>query len=110
MNRRARLTLMMVGLVALLTGAISTYYVGAGIGKQFQNALDRAELLKKLAADDVRRSLEEPSSLSVPDALASDSDLPGRLSNLMAVSRVLLEITVCDARNMVLLSTDKSRH
>jgi nitrogen-specific signal transduction histidine kinase len=109
MNRRARLTLMMVGLVALLTSTISAYYVATGIGKQFQHALDRADLLKKLAADNVRRSLEEQSYLSVPDALTHDTDLADRLRNVMAVSRVLLEITVCDAHNKVLLSTDASR-
>ena len=100
---------MMVGLVALLTGAISTYYVGVGIANQFQHALDRADLLKKLAADNVRRSLEQQPSLSVPEALAQDTDLADRMQNMMAVSRVLLEITVCDAHNRVLLSTDASR-
>jgi signal transduction histidine kinase len=109
MNRRARLTLMMVGLVALLTSAISTYYVGVGIANQFQHALDRADLLKNLAADNVRRSLEHQPTLSVPDALAQDPDLDDRMRNVMAVSRVLLEITVCDAHNRVLLSTDASR-
>ncbi len=110
MNRRARLTLMMVGLVALLTGAISAYYVGVGIGKQFQQALDRADLLTKLAADNVRRSLEAQSSLTVPDALMRDTDLAGRLQNIMVVSKVLLDITVCDAANKVMISTDPSRH
>ena len=109
MNRRARLTLGMVSMVALLTGSISAYYVGIGIGKQFQHALDRADLLKKLAADSVRRSLEEQPSLSVQDALAHDTDLAERLRNIMAASRVLLEITVCDAHNKVMLSTDTSR-
>src|SRR5271170_6661449 len=109
MNRRARLTLGMVSMVALLTGSISAYYVGIGIGKQFQHALDRADLLKKLAADSVRRSLEEQSTLSVEDALTRDTDLADRLSNIMAVSRVLLEITVCDARNRVMISTDATR-
>ncbi len=105
MNRRVRLTLMMVGLVALLAGAISAYYLATGIGKEFQQALERAELLKELAADNVRRSLESQPSVPVPDALAHDPDLAGRLANIMAISKSLLEIAVCDSSNHVLLST-----
>jgi signal transduction histidine kinase len=109
MNRRARLTLIIVVLVALLTGTISAYYLASSIGKQFEYALDRADSLKSLAADAVRRSLEAQPSLPVPEVLAKDSDLAGRLSSIMAVSRSLLEIAVCDAHNRVLLSTDTSR-
>jgi hypothetical protein len=36
MNRRARLTLISVGLVALLTGFISVYYLKIDIDKHFQ--------------------------------------------------------------------------
>lgn len=109
MNRRARLTLILVGLVALLTGTISAYYLATGIANQFDYVLDRADALKSLAADAVRRSLEERPSLPVPEALANDEDLADRLRNIMAVSRSLLEITVCDAHNVVLISTDTSR-
>ena len=109
MSRRIRLTLILVGLVALLTGTISLYYLATGIGKQFDYALDRADSLKSLASDAVRRTLEEQSSLTVAEALTRDNDLADRLRNIMAVSRILLEISVCDAHNNVLLSTDTSR-
>ncbi len=109
MSRRIGLTLILVALVALLTGTISIYYLGAGVDKQFDYAFDRADSLKSLASDAVRRTLEEQSSLPVPEALARDNDLADRLRNIMAVSRILLEITVCDANNNVLLSTDASR-
>src|SRR5579862_5639578 len=109
MNRRARLTLMSVGLVALLTGAISAYYLRNEIEMQFQFAFERADLMKSLASDGVRRSLEQQPSLPTEAALANDADLADRLRTIMAVSRSLLEITVCDPRDIVLLSTDASR-
>ena len=99
---------MSVGLVALLTGAISAYYLRNEIEMQFQFALERADLMKSLAADGVRRSLEQQPNLPT-EALANDADLADRLRTIMAVSRSLLEITVCDPRDNVLLSTDASR-
>jgi signal transduction histidine kinase len=109
MNRRARLTLISVCLVALLTGTISAYYLRTEIEKQFQFALQRADIMKRLGADSVARSLEQP-SLPIAQALANDADLSDRLRTIMAVSSSLLEITVCDQHNKVLLSTDPSRH
>ena len=110
MNRRARLTLISVCLVALLAGAFSAYYLKAEIERQFKFALDRADLMKRLASDNVARSLESQSVLPSPQAEATPADLTDRLRTIMAVSRSLLEITVCDPANKVLLSTDASRH
>src|SRR5262245_837129 len=110
MTRRVRLTLISVCLVALLTGTISSYYLAAEIERQFQFALQQAELLKSLAADNVTRSLERQSSLSIPAALTTDVDLGSRLQKIMTESRSLLEIAICDESNNVLLSTDPSRH
>ena len=53
MKRRARLTLISVGLVALLTGFISAYYLKTDIEKHFQVSLERAEVMKSLAADTI---------------------------------------------------------
>ncbi len=110
MTQRIRLTLISVCLVALLTGSISFYYLKSEIDKQFQFALQRADLMKSLAADSVARSLDLKPSLPIPQALLSDADLADRLRTIMAVSRSLLEITICDAQNKVLLSTDATRH
>src|SRR5437867_3400950 len=110
MTRRIWLTLISVCLVALLTGFISAYYLKTEMEKQFQFALQQAELMKSLAADSVTRSLEQQPSLPIPQALVSDADLADRLRKIMAVSRSLIEITICDPRNRVLLSTDASRH
>lgn len=109
MNRRTRLTLMSVGLVALLTGFISAYYLKTDIEKHFQFALERADVMRKLAADSVARSSEQQSALTIPQALTSDVDLAGRLRKIMTVSGSLLEIAVCDRYDKVLLSTDTSR-
>src|SRR2546427_4065860 len=106
MTRRIRLTLISVCLVALLTGTISGYYLKTEIDKRFQFALQRADTMKSLAADNVARSLDQQPSLPIPEALVSDSDLADRLRKIMSVSGSLLEITVCDSRNKVLLSTD----
>src|SRR5438105_634920 len=108
MTRRIRLTLISVCLVALLTGTISAYYLKTEIEKQFQFALQRADLMKSLAADSVARSLEQHPSLPIPEALVSDADLADRLITIMAVSHNLLEITICDPHNNVYLSTDSS--
>ena len=110
MTQRIRLTLISVCLVALLTGSISIYYLKTDIEKQFQFGLQRADLMKSLAADSVARSLDLHPSIPIPQALLSDSDLADRLRTIMAVSRSLLEITICDNQNRVLLSTDTSRH
>lgn len=107
MTRRARLTLFSVLLVAVLTGLISGIYLKSQIEKQFQFAYQRADLLKDLAADHVARSFEQH-SLSIP-ALASDEDLAGRLQLIITLSVNLLEVTVCDLRNRVVLSTDLTR-
>jgi signal transduction histidine kinase len=109
MTRRIRLTLISVCLVALLTGTISAYYLKTEIDKRFLSALQRAESMKNLAADSVARSLDRSPSIPIPDALASDQDLAGRLSKIMTFSDSLIEITICDSRNRVLLSTDPSR-
>ncbi|HTM51025.1 MAG TPA: ATP-binding protein [Bryobacteraceae bacterium] len=109
MTRRIRLTLISVCLVALLTGTISAYYLKTEIDKRFLSALQRAESMKNLAADSVARSLDRSPSVPIPDALASDEDLAGRLSKIMTFSDSLIEITICDSRNRVLLSTDPSR-
>jgi signal transduction histidine kinase len=107
MNRRARLTLISVGLVALLTGFISVYYLKIDIEKHFQFSLERAETMKRLAADSVARSSEQQSNLPIPEALAIDIDLAARLLKIMTVSGSLIEIAVCDRHNKVLLCTDR---
>lgn len=110
MNRRVRLTLMSVCLVALLTGTFSAYYLKAEIERQFQSALQRGELMKSLAGDNVARSLERHAALPTAEALATDSDLADRLRAIITYSRSLLEITICDPKdNKVLLSTDAFR-
>jgi len=101
---------MSVCLVALLTGTFSSYYLKAEIERQFQFALQRAEGMKSLAADAVARSIENQPDLPVAEALAKDSDLAGRLAQIMTVSGSLIEITICDPKdNKVLVSTDPSR-
>ena len=110
MTRRIRLTLISVCLVALLTGTISTFYLVTEVDKRFQSALQKAEMMKTLAAHSVSRSLDQQPSLPIPEALISDADLADRLLKIVSVSGILIEISVCDSHNKVLLSTDHSRH
>jgi hypothetical protein len=107
MNRRARLTLISVGLVALLTGFICLYYLKTDIDKHFQFSLERAQAMQRLAVDGVSRSIEEQSNLPIPEALADDIDLAARLLKIVGVSGTLIEIAVCDRHNKVLLCTDR---
>src|SRR5260370_38627224 len=103
MNRRARLTLISVGLVALLTGFISVYYLKIDIDKHFQFSLERAETMKRLAAGSAARSSEQQSNLPLPEALAINIDLPARLLKIMSVSRSLIQIAVYHRHNRMLL-------
>src|SRR5260370_11670163 len=105
MTQRIRLTLISVCLVALLTGSISVYYLKAEIEKQFQFGLQRADLMKSLAADSVARSLDLKPSLPIPQALLSDADLAARLRTIVAVSRSLPQNTICPNPNKRLLGT-----
>src|SRR5436190_24027704 len=102
MTRRTRLTLISVGLVALLTGLFSAYYLKTEIERQFQFTLERADVMKKLAADNVARSLERQDALMMPDVQGGAEDLNDRLRTIMAVSKTLFEITICDPSNRVL--------
>src|SRR5260370_40666156 len=110
MTQRIRLTLISVCLVALLTGSIPIYYLKTEIEKQFQFGLQRADLMKSLAANSVARSLDLHPSIPIPQALLSDSDLADRLRTIMAVSRRLLEITLFRNPNRVPLSHRHFRH
>src|SRR5260370_41284520 len=103
MTQRIRLTLISVCLVALLTGSIPIYYLKTEIEKQFQFGLQRADLMKSLAADSVARSLDLHPSIPIPQALLSDSDLADRLRTIMAGPRTLPEIATFDKQNRVLL-------
>src|SRR6266545_1965419 len=99
MTRRIRLTLISVCLVALLTGTISTFYLVTEVDKRFQSALQKAEMMKTLAAHSVSRSLDQQPSLPIPEALISDADLADRLLKIVSVSGILIEISVCDSHN-----------
>src|SRR5260370_25060884 len=104
MTQRIRLTLISVCLVALLTGSIPIYYLKTEIEKQFQFGLQRADLMKSLAADSVARSLDLHPSVPIPEALLSDADLADRLRTIMAVLPRFLENTILAQQNKGLLS------
>ncbi|MEO7652717.1 MAG: histidine kinase dimerization/phospho-acceptor domain-containing protein, partial [Bryobacteraceae bacterium] len=109
MTRSARLTLFSVLMVGVLVTTISALYLKNQIDRQFQFVLQRADLMKRLAADAVSRSIDQHLSLSIPEALAADADLPGRLLKILALSGSLLEIAVCDPQDKILFSTDLTR-
>ena len=80
MTQRIRLTLISVCLVALLTGSISIYYLKTEIEKQFQFGLQRADLMKSLAADSVARSLDLHPSIPIPQALEGLGEQEARVT------------------------------
>ncbi len=108
MTLRTRLTLSSVALVASMAGVISVFYLGNEVQKQFQNNLERSELMNRLAGDAVRRSRDRSPKASIYDALSNDEELSGELVDIMASSHVFLDIHICDPRGKILSSTDTS--
>ena len=108
MSLRGRLTLWSVLLMALIVGLIGAVDLGNEIEAQFDATLDRAELLRKVAANLVVQSLEHQRTAPLREALR-DPALSGELVNILTASRALLEIAVCDRNNEILADSDPNR-
>lgn len=110
MKLQARLTLWSVLVMAAIVAIISAVDLGNEIEQQFESTLDRAELLKKVAANLVLAALaRQPATAPLPDALR-DETLATNLVDILTASHALLEIAVCDARNdQILADSDPHR-
>ena len=108
MTLQAKLTLGSVLLATLIVGLISAVDLGNDMQRQFENTLERADLLKNVATKMVAQSLNR--NLAVPLAEAvRDSDLARGLVDIMATSHAVLEIAVVSPRNEILADSDPAR-
>jgi len=105
---RTRLTLWSVLLMTLIVGSIGVVDLGNEIQTQFDATMERAELLRKVAANLVVQTLERQRTVPLREALR-DPSLSAELVDIMTASRTLLEIAVCDRNNEILADSDPAR-
>src|ERR1039458_5332474 len=88
MTLKTTLTLGSVLLAALIAGAISAVDLANVMHLEFDATLDRAQLMKNVAAELVREALNRQRSVPLRDALR-DPELSGALVNILTASRLL---------------------
>jgi hypothetical protein len=102
------LTLWSVLVMAVVVGLISALDLGNDMERQFESTLERAELLKRVAARLVVQTLERQRTAPLREALR-DPQLSTELVDIMTASHALLEIAVCDRSNEILVDSDPNR-
>jgi signal transduction histidine kinase len=109
MTIQARLTFSSVLVMAAVIAIISALDLGHQMDAQFTLTLERAELLKRVASNMVRETLNRDHQLPWREALRSEN-LQRNLIDVATASHTLLEIAVCDAtNNKVLLDSEPNR-
>ncbi len=108
MSLQARLTISSVLVTAAIVALISAVDLGNEMEQHFESTLERAELLKKVAANLVVQTLERQPQQPLAEALR-DPALSGELVDILTASHALLEIAVCDNRNEVLADSSPDR-
>lgn len=112
MSLRARLTILLVLLVAVIVGVVSAVDLAQEVNHQFQADFGRATLYKKEAVDVVTGTLNLDRNRRIPirDALANDPDISPNLLKVVTDSQSPLnEVAVCDLQNVVLADSDPSQ-
>src|ERR1017187_1594287 len=107
MTLKTRLTLGSVLLATLIAGAISAVDLANVMHLDFDATLDRAQLMKNVAAELVREALNRQRSVPLRDALR-DPELSGALVNILTASRIL-EVAVVDLGGEILADSDQGR-
>jgi signal transduction histidine kinase len=110
MNLQAKLTLGNVLLAALIVVVISAVYLGNGMQEQFEATLERADMLKTVAADQVKLALNRQRTVPLRGALR-DPGLVDLFTNIMLASHAILEVAVVDphANDEILLDSIPDR-
>jgi hypothetical protein len=107
MTLKTRMTLGSVALATLIAGAISVVELDNVLRLQFDATLERAQLMKNVAAELVRGALDRQRSVPLSEAL-QDQELDEALVNVLTASRIL-EIEVVDAAGKIAADSDQSR-
>jgi signal transduction histidine kinase len=95
MNLQAKLTLGYVLLASVIVAIISAVYLGNNMQEQFAATLERADVLKTVAADQVRLALNRQRSVPMRVALR-DPGLEDLFTDIMLASHAILEVAVVD--------------
>ncbi|MBM3776210.1 MAG: hypothetical protein FJW37_13765, partial [Acidobacteria bacterium] len=109
MTLRRRLTIWSVVVMALLVGATSALDLAHNMQREFEEALERAELLMRVSVDMVLRSLDREPHLPIREALARDARLGPALVDTLTASHALVEIAICDRNHQILVGSDPAR-
>src|ERR1700730_14292214 len=121
MSLRIRLVLLIVVLVALVTVALSAWYLDNLVNSVSADALDRSELasqqVKAFVIDQINRHAQEyenPASLDETRALwneivSGDHDISQMLEKMLALSAALVEINIAGQTGEILASSNPSR-
>ena len=105
MTIQTRLTLSSVLVMTAIIAIISALDLGNQVESQFAATLDRAELLKRVASDMVRDTLNRDRAQPWRKSLL-DKTLQKDLIDIMSTTNAVLEIAVCDTHNEILLDSD----
>lgn len=105
MNTQARLTLSSVLVMTAIVAIISVLDLGYEMDAQFQETLEHAELLKRVASNNVVETLNRDRQRPWRETLR-DPSLQRGLIDIMSASHALLEIAVCDKNGKILLDSE----
>jgi len=108
MSLQAKLTLGSVLLATLIVGLISVVDLGNDMQRQFDNTLERADLLKNVATKLVLQALDRERTVPLAEALR-DPALSKGLIDIMTTSHAVLEIAVVSPENEILADSDPGR-
>jgi len=120
MSLRARLVILIVLVVVLVSAALSALYLDRLVNSLSAAAIERSELASQqvnaFVVDRLNRSSGErpPETASVEEGwtaiISSDLDIAAMLERTMALSPALVEINIGDAHGKVLASSNPSRN
>lgn len=103
MSLRVQLTLWSVLVMAVIVGAVSAVDLAQEVSHQFDSTLERADYYMGAAINAVKNTVNRNPAIEIHVALQTDPDLSNQLLAAMSSSKSLLEIAVCDPRDMILI-------
>ena len=112
MSLQARLTLWSILLTAIVVGLVSLIDLTSEINRQFFSTQNDAELIRRLAEEFTRHSIDRnPGAPSASAAVSKDSAwLSGQLLSLMRVMKPVSDISVCDDSGSRILADSHIEH
>jgi signal transduction histidine kinase len=109
MTLQAKLTLSTVLLATLIVAAISAVDLANIMQLQFESALRRADLVRRVAVDDVKSALNRPNAPAALRTALNSPELLDMLKTVMAPSREIFEVAVVDPDEVILADSFPER-